>query len=473
MSLLAIAWRNFEQRRLSSLLTTVALALGVMLTVLVLCIYGIVSDAFRRNASVGYSMVVGAKGSPLQLTLNTVYYLSKPVENIPYSYYLEFLPGNGRQQEIAELGGRIKDPERPGSFSPFMMGGFAVPVCLGDYFGEFRVVGTTPDFFEKLQFGPNVDQPFTFADGRNMQEWTAENGYWEAVVGSRVAKEMQVGVGDVINPAHGDPEGHGHSQGFTIVGVLDPTGTPNDRAAFVNMEGFYLMDGHADTDVEEEEGSELVSATASDPGSPGSQGSASDESESGSQSPTLNPLPIHQREVTAILLRPAMPAFGLRMQNVINEGLQAQAATPVGEITRLMEAIVGPIQQALLVITVITCVVAAVGILVSIYNSMNDRRRDIAVMRALGARRGTVMWVILLESFLIAIFGGVLGWAAAHGLIVAAAPLIEEHTGILVGFFSFSPQEVYVLPLVLGLASLAGFLPALVAYRTDVSSALS
>jgi putative ABC transport system permease protein len=467
MSLLQIAWRNMTQRGLSSALTLISLALGVALTVVVLAVYGIIEDAFRRNSSVGYNLVVGAKGSPLQLTLNTVYYLSRPIETIPYDEYLEFLPRNERVRQ-AQLYEGLEDVDldRDGKFAPYMFGGFAIPVALGDYFGEFRVVATTPDFFELLKHGPDVDQDFTFAAGRNFNSDDPEHGPFEAVVGSRVAQEMNVGVGDTIDPSHGDPDGHGHGVNFAIVGVLDPTGTPNDRAAFVNIEGFYLMEGHARV-IEPEEAGEAVAstdATAEDAESP--------DLPELSQQLSYEPLPIGRRDLTAILLR-TDPIMGAKMGKTINKQLRTQAAAPVGEISNLLEAIVGPLLNALLLITVITCIVAGVGILVSIYNSMNDRKRDIAVMRALGARRETVLAVILFESLLIAIGGAVLGWFVAHAGIYAAGGFIEDRTGVQVSLFTVSSTEVWVIPLVLALAAVAGLLPALVGYRTDVAKNLS
>jgi len=139
----------------------------------------------------------------------------------------------------------------------------------------------------------------------------------------------------------------------------------------------------------------------------------------------------------------------------------------------LLEQIIGPLLTALMVITLITCVVAAVGILVAIYNSMNDRRRDIAVMRALGAKRDAVTMIILLESLLIAVIGGILGWVLAHAAIVIASPVIEANTGVRPTFFTVSTYELYVLPFVLLLAVLAGLLPAAIAYRTDVGRNLA
>lgn len=467
MNLVQIAWRNMRQRSLSSFLTLVSLALGVGLTVLVLAIYGIIEDAFRRNSSVGYNLIVGAKGSSLQLTLNTVYYLSRPIETIPYDDYLEYLPSYERERLAAIFGGGEKvDVTRDGKFAPYMMGGFAIPVALGDYFGPYRVVATTPEFFDLLKHGPNADQDFTFAEGRNFELDNKEHGPYEAVVGWRVAKDMKVGLGDTIDPSHGDPDGHGHGTNFTIVGVLAPTGTPNDRAAFVNVEGFYLMDGHARA-IDPE--AETANADVADDSSNGDPVAPEDL---GYEKLSYQPLPINRRDLTAILLR-ADPIFAAKMQKTINKQLRTQAAAPVGEISNLLGMIVGPLLQALLLITVVTCVVAAVGILVSIYNSMSDRKRDIAVMRALGARRDTVLLVILMESLLIAVGGAVVGWVLAHLGVLAASGFIEEQTGVQVGFLTVSKTELWVIPLVLGLAALAGLLPAFVGYRTDVAKNLN
>jgi putative ABC transport system permease protein len=464
MSLIQIAWRNFCHRSLSSVLTTLSLALGVGLVVLVLSIYGVVSEAFTRNASVGYNLVVGPEGSKLQLTLNSVYYLSQPIENLPYTMYMEFFDQPTRAAMVEKYGGDPALGERDGKYAPHVAGGYAIPLTLGDYYGEFRVVGTTPDFFKYLRHGPDVDQPFTFASGRAFVDHSEENQYFEAVLGSRVAKEMNVKTGDTFFPTHGDPEGKGHADEFKVVGVLNPTGTPNDRAALVNMEGFYLMEGHAKP-IEEtsnicpECGQEL----------PVDAGSSPLDLEN-DDNPLLS---IPEREVTAILVRNGSIMFAPIMQNTINESGDAMAAAPIGEINKLMDQFVQPLMQVLLGITLITCIVAAVGILVAIYNSMNDRRRDIAVMRALGARRDTVTTIIIFESLLIAIIGAVAGWILAHLAILIASGMIEDNTGVQVGFFSTSNYEFTVLPFVLVLALIAALLPAWSAYRTDVGSNLA
>ncbi len=537
MSLWKIAWRSIQQRGLASALTTLSMALGVTLVVAVLSIHGVVSQSFRNNTSLGYDTIVGAKGGKLQLTLNTVYYLSSPVENIPYEYYLEFKPADVRRAElenslryrarqaqwqtaraqIAASGAmgpqalaaealldaaQASDPvlaemSRTTRFGNYV--GLAVPVCLGDYYGRFRVVGTTPDFFDKLTFGEEADKRYTFAQGRNFQQYTPENGYFEAVIGAAVAREMKVKLGDRISPTHGDPEAGGEEHGtkFTVVGILKPSGTPNDRAVFVNMEGFYLMEDHAkpvaeqkDEDDEEAEQHDGASGDEHVTGADASDKHAAEEHADEHDHGARTSLPVEQREVTAILLRMSSPIFGATIPNLINEGSEAQAVMPILEITNLLDMQVRPMQWLLLILTILICVISGVSILVSIYNSMSERRKEIAVMRALGAGRSTVMAIVLLESIMLALGGGAVGWLGGHTLNALARPWVEMQTGVSIGLFDLAPPinvlellggngimmvypELLLIPGLIVLAVAVGFLPALSAYRTDVARSLA
>ena len=188
------------------------------------------------------------------------------------------------------------------------------------------------------------------------------------------------------------------------------------------------------------------------------------------------------------------PVVSLGLHRVINKGSEAQAVFPVQEISVLFDLIVSPIQLALLIITVLICVVSGISILVSIYNSMSDRRHEIAVMRALGAGRSTVMTIILFESIMLSLAAGACGWVAAHAGIAAASPaFIEPTTGVAIGFFDFAPSinvlevlkidstmerklkvspELLLVPGLMLLAILVGLLPAMTAYRTDVAKSL-
>jgi putative ABC transport system permease protein len=146
---------------------------------------------------------------------------------------------------------------------------------------------------------------------------------------------------------------------------------------------------------------------------------------------------------------------------------------PAREVGMLMNSIVGPMQLVLLVLTVLVVIVAGISILVSIYNSMTERRHDIAVMRALGASRKAVMAIILVESILLSLGGGLIGVLLAHGMIGAASPYVVERTGITLSMLEFDWHELVLIPGLVVLASLVGFLPALAAYRTDVAKALA
>jgi putative ABC transport system permease protein len=477
MSLLRIAWRSIQQRALSSSLTGLALALGVMLVVAVLVIGVVVKESFESGNRLGYNMIVGAKGGRLDLLVNTVYYLGKPIEKIPWTYYNEFLAAAKRKDG------------KDGKFSQYV--GLAIPVCLGDMvgavrhvrhgsggkaiesesdntgtlkgavplpdtlLGRYRVVGTSPAMFTDLLQAK-------FSDGSVF----GKTQYDGCVVGAELARRLDLKVGDKLYPSHG-VEIH---NGFEVTGIMAPTGTPNDRAAFINVDGFFMIPDHA---LGAEEDTTTGDASKTDASAPAPKASdlkpAEDEM-------LKEPLPEEKRGVTAILVRGAGEIPELVAQDLvrtINKEPVAQAILPIQEISILTDTFVSPLRWILLVLTVLIVVVAGVGILVSIYNSMTERRHEIAVMRALGARPGTVMMVVLLESILLALGGGLVGWFAGHLLAGAAGPFITDYTGVSVGFLQFSTNELVLIPALILLASLVGYLPALSAYRTDVGKALT
>ena len=405
MNLLGIAWRNIRQRPLTSALTAVSLALGVALVVATLVTGRIVQQSFESGAGLGYNMIVGAKGSPLQLVLNTVYLISKPIENVGWDFYEEFLPASRRADGI------------DGKYAAST--GVAVPTCMGDY-----------DFFA-------------------------------GVIGASVADSLGLKVGDPFAPTHGADDGKVHDP-FHVVGILERTWTPIDRGVFVNMEGFYLQDGHAKPLPDGVE-PEVATTVAADGQAP--QGPA--------------PLPASQREVTAILLEtaslpglpPELTAMGLR--TAINEGRDAQAALPVAEIRQLLDLFVRPLELVLLMVTALVVLVSALGILISMVGSSLERSRDVAIMRALGARRGHVLATVLIEAVLLAVGGGLVGWVLGHAIVAAIGPWIAASAGVRAGFFSSAPEaEALLVPFLVLLAILAALLPALAAYRTDVSRGL-
>ena len=596
MSLWKIAWRSIQQRALASSLTALSMALGVAMVVAVLVIKGVVSQSFEGSKSMGYHLVVGGKGGREQLVLSTVFLVSDPVEPLPYSFYKEFLPGGKHGSWVSK----------------------AVPICLGDFLGEYRVVGTTSAMLENFDDDANVVQ-FEFAEGRNFEhknkvfehngEKLRGNGFFEAVLGSEVARTTGVRVGDEIHPRHGADEETSHEHdAFTVVGVLKRTGTPSDRAVYINIEGFFLIPDHqkpvdenkelhdaydnlierhhaflgkqrakfGDKEKKEqqppgdlerliaaekallfaklelprdEEGiddinheidmaldhvlllqaqnslakaveqwaaakaggnetnqytalvedhqklldkhRELVDQAAEDAVAEKTQEDADphaghDHSHGRPSWRKQRPAPENQREVTSVLLRMHNDMGARILHTEINEGPVAQAVYPVAVITQMFNIFVGPLHLILLGLTMLIVIASGVGILVSIYNSMSDRRHEIAVMRALGAGRSTVMWVVLAESIMLSLAGGLMGWILGHCLIWAASPWVEANTGVWVGPFQMAPDiafgdtvipmlsyELVLIPGLIVLATLVGFLPALSAYRTDVAKSLT
>jgi putative ABC transport system permease protein len=482
MSFWKIAWRNMQQRALASTLTALSMALGVAVMIAVILIHSVAVKQFSEDAQ-GYHVIVGGKGGALQLVLSTVYHIGMPLYPIPYTYYQKFLPG--------------------GQFGDETL--VAIPQCLGDSYQApngtmFRVVGTTPELFEKIHYGSNSDgtpKVYEFqTGGRNLRDASGLSGEafheaaFEAVVGSVVAAQSGLKVGDGINPTHGiGKEGHKH-EGFKLVGILKPTGTANDRGVFINIEGFYLLEGHASAPPEEHEDEhehadehkhaeehEHAEDSKHEAEHPHEEEHAhvEEHSHEHEHEHAHEPLPIDQRKVTSILVLCKNPFGPTVLDAAINKADDpiAQVVPPAREIRVLFDQIVDPLRVVLLVMTVLIVIVAGVSILVSIYNSMSERSHDIAVMRALGASRGAVMAIILVESILIAVLGGLLGVLLGHGMIALASPYVVERTGVSLGLFAFDWQELVLIPGLVVLASLVGLLPALAAYRTDVAKSLA
>ena len=464
MSLWKIAWRSMQQRAVASGLTSFSIGLGVALVVAVLVIHAVIDQSFRRSAQ-GYDLIVGAKGDRLQLVLNTVFHLSDPTDNIPYSYYENLVHGG--------LSAAVET---------------AVPVCTGHGYRGFAVIATTPGMFNNLTYLDN--RKYTFAEGENFRS----DDHYAAVLGATAARKTGLGLDDEFKPTGtvaGDSTDPGHEDSpFHVVGILNHTGTPNDRAIFINIEGFYACPAHAHgksfaqrllvsggdesdnasaVDAESEHAEEHAGETGQHEHADAEEHEHADADEHAHEHEHE-----HEREVTAVLVCTDQSDVALQMavSDAINDDTVAQAVQPAQIIAALFEGLVGNVQRLLLVLAVLVVIVAGIGILVSIYNSMSERRHEIAVMRALGAGRFTVMVIILTESILLSLGGGAIGLLLGHGLIGALSPMILEQTGVLVSPFAFQGVELILVPGLIVLATLVGFLPALSAYRTDVAKAL-
>ncbi|MCH2115868.1 MAG: ABC transporter permease [Pirellulales bacterium] len=442
MSFWKIAWRNMQQRALASSLTGLSMALGVALMILVIVIHVVVVDQFSGDAE-GYHLIVGGgKAGDVQLVMNTVFHVGESLYPIPYKYYKQFIDG---------------------PYAPFTE--VAIPYCIGDSYHKngmrFRVVATSPDLFDKIAYGANADgsdKTYKFSSGRNFKA----DHFFEAVVGSVVANKSGMKVGDTFQPTHGMGSTGNKHVAFEVVGVLEATGTSNDRAIFANMEGFYLLDGHA---MPAEDGAaapiperEILGDV--DPNDPNR----------GRQ-----PLPEAQREVTSILVRCNSDLALMSLDYRINKGKDrtAIAVMPGRVVQDMHDNIIGPVAVVLFVLTILIIFVAGISILVSIYNSMSERSHDIGVMRALGASRTAVMGIILVESILLALIGGCAGVVLGHVFLAVIAPYVEGQSGITLKFWEFNWQESLLIPALVVFATLVGLLPALTAYRTDVGRSLT
>ena len=405
MSLWHIAWRYLWNRKLTTVLTILSVALGVGLIVSVLTLREETQRRFEQEGQ-AFDLVVGAKGNPLQLVLSTVYFLDVPTGNIKRNM-LEALRG-------------MEDVE--GAF----------PVAMGDTFRGFRIVGTTLDL---MRFAPGGQQPYALAEGR----------YWErpmeAVLGAQAAEESGLRVGDTFKSTHGFvqmPGAEVHDEVYTVVGILARSGTPNDRAIFCGIESVWDLHAHHD----DADGDAL-----------------------GDHHP--------EDEVTAVLVKLASPALRFEYRDKINRNYNAMAAIPVQEIQKLYDQLLGTAKAVLLAIGYLVVVISAMSILIGLYMSILQRRRDLAIMRALGATRGEIFGSVLIEAFWVTLLGIAAGQVLGMTVCAALGQYLTQRLGFHLSAIVWSPDLVSALSAVLLMGMVAGILPAWQAYRTDVARDLA
>jgi putative ABC transport system permease protein len=450
MNLVKIVIKNMRQRALATWLTGASVMLGVALAVAILLIKLGVQQRFEQG-TLGYEMVVGAKGSPLQLVLNVVYNLDISLGNISWKLF-----------EQLRNDKRIK---------------LAVPFSVGDNYKGFRIVGTTDAFFKDFEFEPGrkpelaagrifnfsedaLKSAFQEAAERAREREAKERGEevkpapepapvehpFEAVVGSTVAEQTSLAVGQKFIAAHGvqpSAEAKEHTENpWTVVGILKPTHTAVDRAIYINLDSFYHIEGH-----------ELRGPTAPE------------KSEEKDNDPDPG-------QVSSIVLKLRSPITAFGLYREINDREDAMAAFPAAEIRKLFD-IVGNIDRLLLAQAILILIVAGVAIAVSIYNSMSERRREIAILRALGARRATIFSIVLLEAVTICLFGAAAGLVGGHLVVGLANGALYKASGFVIPAFHIQPLEWYILAVAVILGAVAGLGPAVGAYRTDVAKNLA
>ncbi|MBI2948794.1 MAG: ABC transporter permease [Verrucomicrobia bacterium] len=303
----------------------------------------------------------------------------------------------------------------------------AVPIAMGDNYRGYRLVGTTTNFFTKAEYAPGK-RCTPRAPGRIFDPAARE-----AVVGSLVAQKLGLKRGDVIHPFHGlqfDEEKE-HSETYLIVGVLEPTNTPADRVIWIPLEGLQKMSGHD---------------------------------------------PQAASDVSAVLiqLKAGSAVAGQRLSLFYNkEGNRLTFAWPIGQIMAQLFGKIAWFDRVLELVAYLVALVATGSILASIYNSMNERRREIAILRALGAHRRTVFSSIILEAATIAALGMVIGFAFYSAIMTAVASVVRAQTGIVLDPLAFHAIMIWAPLGLIGLSALSGIVPAVKAYRTDVAENLA
>jgi putative ABC transport system permease protein len=394
-----------RDRPLTAAFNMALLAISVAMLVLLLQFARQAEDSFLKNAG-GVDLVVGSKGSPLQLVLSAVYHLDEPTGNIP-SEALATLRGN---PAVAT----------------------AIPLALGDNFHGFRIVGTEPEFLSLYEA--------RLAEGRIFGRSS------EVVIGADVARSTGVRIGQKFVGSHGlGDEGGAHDHApFVVAGILAPTGNVADRLILTPLESVW--DAHGI-----EHSGEI--------GHAGEEHEAHDY-EAHAESGTEQAAP----EITAVLVTYRNPAAAVRLPPMINRQTNMQAASPAREGARLF-GLFGAAIDAIGVFGWLLATTGGLAIFAALYNAVRARQGDLALLRVMGASRGYVFSIVVVEGVVVALIGALCGIAIAHLLLWGAA---EFYPAVAEAGFSarrFYPEELAVLAGVVTIGFAAALLPAITVYR--------
>jgi putative ABC transport system permease protein len=301
----------------------------------------------------------------------------------------------------------------------------AIPIAVGDNLRGYRLVGTVPELFTNVEYAPG--KKFAVRSGGKI----FTPGRKEAVAGSFAAERLNVKVGDTFKPFHGlafDPKAE-HADEFVFTGILEPTNTPVDRVIWMPLAGLQTMSGHD---------------------------------------------PKMATDISAVLIQLRAPTAGFMLDTMINkQGNKMTFAYPVGAIIAELFGKIAWFDQVLALVAYLVALVAAGSVLASIYNSMSARRRDLAILRALGAKRRTIFGAVLAEAACIGVIGSIAGFAVYFVLFAGVAKVIRAQTGVVLDLGAWHPVLWWCPLAMIGLCALGGIVPALKAYRTPVAETLA
>ncbi len=414
-TVLRLAFQSLRNRWLTALLTVLAIAVSVVLLLGVEKIRSGAKSSFANTIS-GTDLVVGARSGGLQLLLYSVFRIGDATNNMSWRSY----------QVIA------KRPEVA----------WMVPLSLGDSHRGFRVLGTTTDYFKHYKY--RQKQALAFAAGKRF------DGLFDAVIGADVATELGYSVGSKIIITHGtgviNIDEH-DDKPFSVVGVLGKTGTPVDRTIHVSLEAIEAI--HVDWSGGRRRQDRKISAEE------------------------VLKMTFKPRAVTAAMVGLKSKLRLFKLQRFVNTyRREPLSAILPGAALYELWALIGTAEKALFIVSVMVVVTAILGMITMILATLNERRREIAILRSVGAGPGTVMGLLLSEAVLLTLAGVVTGVLATYGLLYLLRPLIDANYGLYLEISVPNQLEFLAMVGIVAGGFLAGLIPALRAYRQSLADGM-
>lgn len=425
-TLLRLSLKSLANRRLTVFLSVLTIAFSVALLLTVERVRTEARTSFNQTIS-GTDLIVGAPSGDIQLLLYSVFQLGNASANMSWS----------AAQKIAAM------PEVA----------WTIPLALGDSHKGYRVMGTEAAYFDHYRYGRK--QPLAFAEGERFDK------LYQAVIGAEVAKTLGYKIGDRMVIAHGMGR---HSfkehddKPFTLVGILKRTGTPVDRSVLVSLQSI-----------------EAIHVGWGKPAVQDLRARFSQKQAKGLDESTLQP-----QSITALLVGINKKTQLFQVQRAINEGKitvsgkseALQAVIPAVALQQVWQ-LVGVAENALLVVAGFVVISGLVGLMSVILTGLNERRREIAILRALGARPLQVLLLLVAEAFMLTLLGLLCGSGLFYLLLIVAAPWVYELWGIWLPVNFFSLLELKLLAVIAVAGLLVGLWPGLRAYRISLAEGLS
>ncbi|UTZ40196.1 ABC transporter permease [Vibrio campbellii] len=410
-----LAWKSLMNRKATAILTIMTVAISVVLLLGVERIRTQAKDSFANTIS-GTDLIVGGRSGQVNLLLYSVFRIGNATNNIDWKSYQEF--ANHRAVD------------------------WAIPISLGDSHKGFRVMGTNHSYFEHYKYGSK--QPLTFSEGREFK------GLFETVLGSDVAKQLGYKIGSEIIIAHGISDvgfSRHDNLPFKVVGILAPTGTPVDKTVHVSLEAIEAIH------VGWESGARL-----------GPTPSAAD----------LKARDFQPKQITAMLvgLKSRIQTFALQRQ-INTYPKEPLSAIMPGVALHELWGMMSVAEQALMAVSGFVVVAGLLGMLSSLLTSLQERRREMAILRAMGARPKHVFSLLISEASLLTFAGIITGVAGLYSILALLQPIIQQSYGIHLTLTALSPYEWMLLGFVQCAGIVIGFIPAFRAYRQSLSDGMT